>query len=452
MAPEGAADSTRLDEPIPGVTVSTPTSLPPLQVAAQGVMQANLQGVPLALTRGLVVERASGSPSMSLPPWVGILGSHRSTSGRVLSPETVYLSLYQNIAQPAGPEFQTYGLEHQAYGGSRLQKPMTITLGEGRMHTTPEDMSIMAQVQASILNKDLFLVSLDRLRLYQRSNSGKPISDNIILEAYDPATGALVWTNPRITVAHAIAATSAALASLPALAPVATAQVAPATAPAPVAPAPALAVAQPPAWFTNLRREADGFGLTGDNLVRYIVSKRAGVLVMAGIAQNEAEAMSMAHSEVLGLLGSTPATLATETPQAPAAPAPAPLDSPEAVAAAIGFSVPKARTAAASPAPARVHPAAPVGDLPEALGLEHLMIPEWRPKLNDRILKVIRESDNQKATAQQIRAGLGLPTGFAKGSDLERIGNALKRCLYRMEDLKLITAEGTTKSRTYRLI
>ena len=440
-----------------------PAPVSPLQAAILTVANATAQGAPLAVTRGVVMERASGGQSMSLPPWVGALPGHKSSTGRILSPDVLYLSLYQNIPVPTAPEFQTYGVDHVSSGTARLQKPFTITLAEGRMSPTPEDHMIMQGVQDALLGRDLFLVSLDRLRLYNRANSGKPISDNIILEAYDPATGGLVWKNPRISVEYAVAASlqGLALASAPVSIP---APMRPLVAPVPATPAPAPTASVYPVWFVAFRNEAMEFGIPEANIGAFITKKRASVLLQADVASTPEEAQAMASKQVSGLLGSVPASAPSPTPVAPvvtpvvippitpvAAPVMAPRSSTEDVAAALGLT-PVA--SAPTPKAASVAPAVYIAeDLPEVLGLDHLVIKEWRPKVSERIVNFMASCPEKTATARQIREGIGLPTGYdQKGGTLEKIGNALKRFIYRMEDDGLLVGGGTTLGRTYRLL
>ena len=454
------------------VLVPAPAPTPPpsgLALAAQAVATATLQGVPLALTRGLITERPSGAgQSLSLPPWVGSLSGHMSSAGRPLSPDVLFLSLYQGIPVPRGSEFQTFGVDHTSSGTgmARLQKPFTITLGEGRLSPTPDDQVIMASVQSVLLGRDLFLVSFDRLRLYTRANSGKPVSDNIILEAYDPSTGSLVWSNPRISIAQAVAAcvhgaefTPTPIHAYSALAPT-TAVPAVALPSVAVPMPPAMATSRPtgPAWFEDFRREAEDYGVAP---ATYITKKWARTLLQVGLASSEEEARVAAQAQVAALLQAFPSTgtvaqaVATvPAPYVPAAPV-APsisLSSTEGVAAAIGLGGPVTL-------PARVVPSRPAGpavlvteELPEFLGLEHLSIREWRPKVQERVLLFMASRPKKTATARQIREGMGLPTGCGKGTELEKIGNALKRFLHRLEVDGALIGEGVTLGRTYRLL
>ena len=439
-----------------------------LVLAAQAVASATLQGVPLALTRGLITERPSGAgQSLSLPPWVGSLSGHLSSAGRPLSPDVLFLSLYQGIPVPRGAEFQTFGVDHTSSGTgmARLQKPFTITLGEGRLTPTPDDQVIMASVQSVLLGRDLFLVSFDRLRLYTRANSGKPVSDNIILEAYDPSTGSLVWSNPRISIAQAVAAcvhgaefTPAPIHAYSALAPAPVSAVAPPSVAPPVPPAVATSRPTGPAWFEDFRREAEDYGVAP---ATYITKKWARTLLQVGLASSEEEARIAAQAQVAALLQAFPSTgtvaqvVATiPAPYVPAAPV-APsisLSSTEGVAAAIGLGGPVTL-------PARAVPSRPAGpavivteELPEFLGLEHLSIREWRPKVQERVLLFMASRPKKTATARQIREGMGLPTGCGKGTELEKIGNALKRFLHRLEVDGALIGEGVTLGRTYRLL
>ena len=456
------AVQTPVPAPAPAPAPPAPT-VTDLEAAAKELVSANLRGVPLTLTRGVVSGRqAAPSSSMSYPPWVGSLSGHLSSAGRTLSPDVLFLALQQAIPVPSAPEFQTFGAEHFTGNAGRLQKPLTITLAEGRMQATQDDLTFMDQIRDALLDRDLFVLSLDRLRLHQRSNSGKPMSDNIVLEAYDPATGGLVWKNPRISVSHAIAACLMGSA-LPSPAPTVRPIVAFAPAPAPALAAPAAPAL--PEWFMRLKASADDYGVPPEKLAHFIAKGRGDALFIADVTPTLEAGIALATKQVEAIMAGAnpaPAPAPSAPAVAPAAPAPVPVapapvlapSTTEGVAAALGLAGPA--TPPPPPAPKPVRPKVIVAeDLPEFLGLEHLTMVEWRPKVQERIVSVLSAHTNKTANARQIREGLGLPVGCGPkgvGGDLEKIGNALKRFLNRLEADGVVVGAGATQSKTYQLL
>ena len=441
---------------VPAPAPPAPRTASPLEAAAQAVVAANLQGAPLALTRGFVSGRESRAQLMSEPPWVGVAGAYHGRSGRELGQAVVWLAIQQAIPVPGAPEFQAFGADHISGGEARLQKPLTITVAEGRNHLVPADRAVMEQVQDALMGRDLFLVSLDRLRPNPRTSSGKPVSDGIILEAYDPTTGGLVWQNPRITVAHAIAAClhGAALApsfSVPTVAPVSIP--APALAPTPV---PSVVTALLPVWFVKIKAEAESYGMPATNTLTYIINKRAEALLSFGAVASMEEALSTARPEVAALMAPVAAPVPALAPVSAPIPVPVPVPAPaaslastEGVAAALGVKPPVVKAVAPKP----VAPVVTVdAELPEELELDHLLVREWRPKVQERILKILADAPDHTASAQQIREALGLRCGFKSGDELERIGTAIKRTIRRIEAEGLLIGTGLTKGKTYRLL
>ncbi len=462
-------------ETTPAAPVTTP-----LAAAVQKVAEAMILGVPMVITRGKVAMRAN-PPTVTImgqATWIGATVETHNRVGISMGTSQLWLALQQNTPVPSGAHYQNFGSDHtdRAAGGSRLQKPLAITIDEQSPTLGHEHRPFIQAVEDALVGRDLYLVSLDRVRLSARSNSGWPLSEPIILEAYDPA-GNLVWANPRLSFERVCAdcAGSFAVTGAPAntvstarlnqkLATVTMGAPAPVPAPVPVAatPVPAPAAVLPP-WFIALKAKAADYGIP--NPAIFITNERKSALLMAGLANSEAEAHAMAEAEVKVLLAPAPAKPAKAAPApapvkpAKAAPAPVPAPTPapvaelgaaEDVAAAIGIKIESAASRTSS-SRRKEAPAAKLSD-PEAIGAvvtyEQMLDKDYRTQILTRIMDFLGQCEGKRANSTEIRTHLGLPLGSA--GDLEAVGTAVKRMMHRLLEEGLVVKEGTTRSTFYR--
>jgi len=256
-------------------------------------MAAAAAGAAISIATGRVRVRTLGKGQEHPGFPFGVVSLEPHYSGKhLVSPGLFAMSLEQAIPLLEDPAFQSLS---QSMGRMHeLWRPVAIPLCEIQESEIPQDRSladfmtdelrqIAENVKQRLVNRDVVIISVERCRFYMRGPSAKSIAEPIALEAFDPATGALVWSNPLINLEMATQATQTAPTAAEFSASGRRMERA------------AMAPVPPPAkpeWYVSLANEAQEFGIP--NIRAYIVKKHAQALVADGCPSMEA---AMAESE-----------------------------------------------------------------------------------------------------------------------------------------------------------